>query len=114
MIELPFLIKTKEINETLCINAIGSMQSILRFICDEYNVTKEDLIKKDKKTPLPDARHLFFYEAHRQKLGTCENIGKFLDRDHTTVLHGVKKIRGYYEYDLRIKEKVDRMKYMFS
>ena len=111
---IPILIKTSEINEMLCINTGVSMKTIVDYVCFEYGITLADLIKRDKARPLPDARHLIFYIAYKKDLGTAEAIGHYLQRDHATVLHGMKKIRNLYEVDSEIRNRVDKMQFMFN
>ena len=111
---IPILMKTEEINASLGIADQFTIRKLIEFVCMEYDVTEEDLKSKNKAVPLPDARHLIFYQAHKNGYGTCEAIGKVLNRDHATVIFGKKKIVNLYDRDVRIHNVVDKMSYMFD
>jgi len=111
---IPILLKTEEINTSLGIEEQFTIRKLIEFICMEYDVTEEDLKSKNKAVPLPDARHLIFYQAHKNSYGTCDAIGKILNRDHSTVIFGKKKIIDLYDRDNKIHDIVDKMNYMFN
>ena len=36
-------------------------------------------------------------------------MGKFIHKDHATMIHSIKQIKGYYEFDNVVKNDVDRI-----
>lgn len=63
-------------------------------ICRQYKLTFQQLISDRRDRPLVIARHHFMHRATMETDKTTVQIGRFLgNRDHTTVLHGVKKYK---------------------
>jgi len=57
-----------------------------------YNVSLENLRLKNRSRNLSDIRHIIcYYYMNNTKLTTME-IGYLIERDHSTVVHGNKKI----------------------
>ena len=67
-----------------------------RTILDEtaafFGLEPSDLVSKSRSRPLTTARHIAMYLLREQTGLSLIKIGECFDRDHTTVLHGVKKI----------------------
>ena len=53
-----------------------------------------DLISKSRSRPLTTARHVAMYLLRELTGLSLIKIGELFDRDHTTALHGIKKIEG--------------------
>jgi chromosomal replication initiator protein len=53
-----------------------------------------DLVSKSRSRPLTTARHVAMYLLRELTGLSLIKIGELFDRDHTTVLHGIKKIEG--------------------
>jgi chromosomal replication initiator protein len=51
-----------------------------------------DLMSKSRSRPLTTARHIAMYLLREQTGLSLIKIGEHFDRDHTTVMHGIKKI----------------------
>ena len=57
-----------------------------------FGLTREDLVSKNRSRPLTTARHVAMYLLRECTGLSLIKIGELFERDHTTVLHGVKKI----------------------
>ena len=57
-----------------------------------FGLTRDDLISKNRSRPLTTARHVAMYLLRECTGLSLIKIGELFERDHTTVLHGVKKI----------------------
>lgn len=67
---------------------------ILDIICKEYNVSPEDIKSSRRNQELVTPRHLFMFLCRIIVDMTYDDIAKFLNRkDHTTIMHGYKKIK---------------------
>ena len=53
-----------------------------------------DLISKSRSRPLTTARHVAMYLLRELTGLSLIKIGELFERDHTTVIHGIKKIEG--------------------
>lgn len=69
------------------------VQHTIDEVCKTYNVTLEDLLKKDRHGPLVLPRQVLMYKLRDIGL-SLKRIAKELNRDHTTILHGIRVIEG--------------------
>jgi chromosomal replication initiator protein len=65
---------------------------ILEETASYFSVTRADLSGKSRSRQLTTARHVAMYLARECTGLSLIKIGELFDRDHTTVLHGIKKI----------------------
>jgi len=59
-----------------------------------FGLSHEDLVSKSRSRPLTTARHVAMYLLREQTNMSLIKIGEQFERDHTTALHGIKKIEG--------------------
>jgi chromosomal replication initiator protein len=57
-----------------------------------FNLTRADLVGKSRSRPLTNARHVAMYLVRECTGLSLLKIGELFDRDHTTVMHGLKKV----------------------
>jgi chromosomal replication initiator protein len=65
---------------------------ILQETAEHFGLAREDLVGKSRSRPLTTARHVAMYLARECTGLSLIKIGEMFDRDHTTVMHGIKKI----------------------
>lgn len=72
---------------------VSQADKITRLVCQDHEITHKDLFGRSRKAEIVLARHILMYllyiDAHKSYPQTGRLVG---DRDHTTVLHGVRKI----------------------
>jgi len=74
-----------------------SMKTVVAEISEMYGVTVADLHGPSRTRAISMARqHAMFVMADQPHL-SLPMIGKFFDRDHTTVLHGVRRHKARME-----------------
>lgn len=76
-----------------------ALNPLVLAICNKFDVTKEELLGKRRNKKYVDARHVLFYLAYTKTSLTLPEIGRLVDRDHTTILHGCQKIKRAKSYD---------------
>jgi len=89
---------------------------ILRIVCEESDVTINEITSKQRFSRIVDSRQIFSY-IMRYKFGyTYSQTGSILDRDHATIIHSCKVHqdkfkfdRGYEELTLRIYDEINRV-----
>lgn len=91
------------VTEALIIKAIGEKQKegkrihpddVISAICKYFNIRPTQLKGARRNSSLVQARHLCMYFLKDELRLTYADIGNILGgRDHTTVMHGVEKIR---------------------
>jgi chromosomal replication initiator protein len=88
-----------------------TLSHILKVTCKELNVLPEEVTSKKRNAEIVYARHIYCYLASTGGFNfTLVNIGKFINRDHASVLHARKKISDSAEMYRDIAEKVERIK----
>jgi chromosomal replication initiation ATPase DnaA len=62
--------------------------------CEFFGITFEDLKKKDRYIPLVEARSHIFYMLNQDEFLRCtyKHIGRLFNRDHSTIIHGCRKL----------------------
>ena len=67
-------------------------------------------MRSDKRhRPLPYARHLFWYLTSTHTKLSLMAMGKFLEKDHTSVIHGIRRIKERMETEPGLKELVQEL-----
>jgi chromosomal replication initiator protein len=68
--------------------------TILEETASYFGLGPGDLVSKSRSRPLTTARHVAMYLLRELTGLSLIKIGEHFERDHTTVLHGIKKIEG--------------------
>jgi chromosomal replication initiation ATPase DnaA len=74
-----------------------SLDNILTHISNSTNIAKELIISRSRKQMIVAARMCFIHIATEQGY-TSVKIGKYLGRDHSTVLNGLQKYTQLLKY----------------
>ena len=69
----------------------GGLMEIALKVCMYYEITYEEFISPRRHKHLVDARTDFCHLAKETTRFGCNQIGRFMNRDHTSVLHHWKK-----------------------
>jgi chromosomal replication initiator protein len=67
-------------------------QLIIEETARYFGLAPHDLVSKNRSRPLTTARHVAMYLLREFTGQSLIKIGEIFDRDHTTALHGIKKI----------------------
>lgn len=71
---------------------VSDSQKIINEICRKHGFTKSELLSARRAVPLVAARHEAMYRLSKETSLSLPMIGRRLGgRDHTTVLHGIRK-----------------------
>jgi len=71
-----------------------SVEQVIAATAKHFNMSPEQLIANRRNRGLADARHIAMYVSHTETLRSYPDIGRRMgDRDHTTIIHGVRKIQ---------------------
>ena len=90
--------KVKEITPNLIINVVS----------EHFGVKPEDIVSKKRNSEFVQPRQVVMYLCNKYTDNSLANIGKILGKkDHTTVIHGIKKITAELEVNEELKNKVD-------
>tara|TARA_R110002110_G_scaffold306593_1_gene520402 strand:+ start:884 stop:1225 length:342 start_codon:yes stop_codon:yes gene_type:complete len=94
------------INETLeGIPAPVTKERILNSVCSHFQVSEEDIKGKDRYKNTVLARHFYmFFLKEKGVFKTLTKVGAETNKDHTTALHAIVKIKHWIENYQDIKE----------
>jgi hypothetical protein len=70
------------------------LQDLLRIVCNVVSVQPRSLIYGGRSDSLVFARLLFYYSARSYLGASYPAIGMVANRDHTTIMSGVKTVQG--------------------
>lgn len=85
------------------------LKRILEAVSEVTLISENDIISKNRLQEMAFARHLYCYFACEKTRNSLKSIGKFINRDHATVIHGNKKILHELEYYPEVKHIVKRI-----
>jgi chromosomal replication initiator protein len=87
------------------------IEDIQRIVARQYNVSRSDLLSSRRTANVVRPRQVAMYLAKTLTLRSLPEIGRrFGGRDHTTVLHAVRKIEGLVGNDLTLAEEIEILK----
>lgn len=87
------------------------IEDILRIVSRHFGVTKADLLSQRRHRSVVRPRQIGMYLAKQLTQRSLPEIGRrFGNRDHTTVLHAIRKIDGELTDNARLRDDVDELK----
>ena len=93
--------KPKEVTPTLIINVVS----------EHFGVKPEDITSKKRNSEIVVPRQVVMYLCREMTETSLQNIGKILGKkDHTTIIHGVDKIKEDMENNEELRNKIEIIK----
>jgi chromosomal replication initiator protein len=87
------------------------IEDIQRIVARQYNVSRADLLSSRRTANVVRPRQIAMYLAKALTLRSLPEIGRrFGGRDHTTVLHAVRKIETLASNDAALAEEIELLK----
>jgi chromosomal replication initiator protein len=91
------------------------IEDIQRLVANHYNVSRADILSSRRTATVVRPRQIAMYLAKSLTLRSLPEIGRrFGGRDHTTVLHAVRKIEGMVTADTELASEIDHLKRMLQ
>ena len=111
----------REVNEDLikeCLSDVlratdkkVTMDEIIKKTCEYYKIRQVDIISQNRQRAIARPRQMAMYLCKRLTQRSLPEIGKkFGDRDHTTILYGVRKIEELMQIDSQIAEDAELLR----
>jgi chromosomal replication initiator protein len=86
---------------------IITVESIAKAVSNYFKIAIGDLRGKSRIKDITMARHISMYMTHKILKKTLEEIGDYYSkRDHTSVIHGIKKIERLVKEDNQLSQKI--------
>ncbi|HEY1943592.1 MAG TPA: chromosomal replication initiator protein DnaA [Roseiarcus sp.] len=91
------------------------IEDIQKFVANHYSVTRADILSSRRTATVVKPRQVAMYLSKALTLRSLPEIGRrFGGRDHTTVLHAVRKIEGLTNSDATLREEIELLKRMLQ
>jgi len=83
-----------------------TFEQVMQVVCDNTGKTPEEINKLSRLEEVVILRQICHYIAFRKCKTNLGAIGKYFgNKDHSTVLYGIRKIEGLLTFDQDFKEK---------
>jgi len=91
------------------------IEDIQRVVARHYNVSKTELLSNRRTRTIVKPRQVAMFLAKTMTLRSLPEIGRrFGGRDHTTVLHAVRKIEGLSQEDNKLAQEIELLKRLIA
>ena len=91
------------------------IEEIQKVVATHYNVSKHDLLSARRTRTIVRPRQIAMYLAKTMTPRSFPEIGKrFGGRDHTTVLHAVRKVEELAAADENLKQEIELLRRMIQ
>ena len=93
------------------VNKVINVESIQKIVATYFNLNLQEMLSSRRSRSLARPRQIAMYLAKQNTTNSLPDIGrKFSNRDHTTVIHAVKKIEELMKKDNEIRQNVTEIK----
>ena len=97
-----------------CNNKLINIESIQNTVAAHFNLNIQEMLSSRRTRSLARPRQIAMYLVKQHTTNSLPEIGrKFSNRDHTTVIHAVKKIEELIKKDNEIKQNITEIKKKF-
>lgn len=91
---------------------VYTLRNCLRAICQHYDVTPEEIKSRVREQRVVVPRHHFCWAVYRNRIDmSYPMIGRFLGKDHTTIVHAVatfEEISRHRQMDVKAVDRLIR------
>ncbi len=93
----------------------ATIEDIQKQVADYYNIKVSDMHSGRRSVSIARPRQIAMYLSKQLTSKSLPEIGrKFGGKDHTTVMHGVKRITELMQNDAEVRDDVERLQRMLS
>jgi chromosomal replication initiator protein len=109
------VVAAKNIKYTKANTKVKFVEDILNLIEAEFGVNREQIQSQNRLRAIVEARHVLFYLMRNSRFdfGVTE-IGLIFNRDHTTVIHGVKQINNLIQFNKEYRNTIEKLMFKMS
>lgn len=85
-------------------------ERIMKIVAEHYNITPADLASSKRSRDIAYPRQIVMYLCRTVTSTPLQMIGKYLGKDHTTVIHGYEKIKAEIETNSNLQNTIEVLK----
>ncbi len=88
----------------------GPVRLIQERVAEEFVISIDELLSTDRAVMFVEPRQIAMYLAWICRLKSLPEIGRLFNRDHTTVLHAVRKVKSLIVKNAEYAARVERLR----
>ncbi len=86
-------------------------QLVIEIVAEHFNISTDQMISKNRSSEIAKPRQIAMYLCKNMTSAQLETIGALLGgRDHSTIIHGIKKITEEYKNDENFNHLIETIK----
>ena len=86
-------------------------QLVIEIVAEHFNISTDQMISKTRSNDIAKPRQIAMYLCKNMTAAQLETIGTLLGgRDHSTIIHGIKKITEEYQNDENFHQTIETIK----
>ena len=85
---------------------VGTVLKVAEIVANVFEVSMEDLFSTKRNFGIIKARFTLYKILHKQGIRAVD-IGRSLDRNHTTIAHGLSEFDNLYSFNDKFRVKAD-------
>ena len=86
-------------------------QLVIEVVTEHFNISLDQMISKNRSNEIARTRKIAMYLCKNMKDIPLDSIGQLLGgRDHSTIIHGIKKIADEYESNENTRNLIETIK----
>ncbi len=87
-----------------------TLEMVLRVAADFFDVTLAELVGRNRSAKIALPRQVVMYVMREEVGASLQQIGNALQRDHTTVMHGIERIAREMDGDAQLAQSVSSLR----
>lgn len=93
------------------VQKVTTEEQIFRQVCDAYGYSTKEVRNnpKSRKRDFVEIRQLSMFIIRRELQLSYNKIGDFLNKDHATVLFGIRNVKNLLETDKQFQRKTSKI-----
>ena len=94
------------LNNTTYSSKEAKRDRLIEKIEKKYDVSIKQIRAKDRHREIGDMRNILYYAMHRVYGFSSTETGRYLKRNHASILSGSKRVMGFMDIDVYYKQEI--------
>jgi len=86
-----------------------TVNDIIEMVADKYSVPVSEIIRQNRRATIASVRMIAMYMARKLTSESYPEIGSRFFRQHSTIIHGVERVKKSMSEDFEFKAEVDAL-----
>lgn len=93
-------------------NLPDSVQHIVQIVAENMNTNSVSILSDSRRRHIVEARHVAMYLTSEYINSSQTVLGKWFNRDHSTLYHAIDQVNGFKEFDKKFNTKFNKIEAM--